>query len=824
MIGWVNNAVESFVRDTFGDDVWSSVLKAAGVGTGGWVSSCPYPDVETYKIVMAAAGILGVTPTEALEAYGTYFVGYVTKQGYDKLLQTLGSNIAEFLQSLNNLHLHLTLSFPAMSAPAFKCTAVGPESLELHYYSHRPALGPIVVGMLHGLAERYWGLGGGQLSVRLLRGREDGSDDHEVFLLTYPYQEVLRDWQDEQAAAQRQRQLHPFTVAPDTFYAMFPFHILMDRHCCVVQAGAALTRLFPKLTAGAPLADTFQLRHPYGALEYDTIVSELNNAFLLKARASGLELKGQMLPVPLHPGFGSASGSASESGSGSGSGSDAAPSGCPHHAAATAGVSRASCEDGLLFMGTARLAGLDEMRDQRLFLSDIPLHDLNRDFVLLAEQRSAEAQLKERFEALTLELKQTNASLRETSQWLEEERRRSDSLLYQMLPPQVATCLKAGTKMPASEHPEATVLFSDIVGFTEIAGRCSPLEVCSLLDELYHHFDAAIEHYPELYKVETIGDAYMVVANVTTPCPNHADLLLEFAVRMHAAARAVRCSLGEHLRIRVGMHSGPVVAGVVGKKMPRFCLFGDTVNTASRMESHGLPGHIHISHACYACIKNKDSFVIRPRGNITIKGKGMMQTYLIAPAEQEASLSSASRPPARSCAHLADRSDLSFAALATAAAAAAAAAAASVSPAAMSYLGGPPRDAAAAADPGNLPSFCSVSDLVDVSFNGPEDRTSFVSISTIAGTSAGTITGSLAGLYSAAPDFEPLLSRCGGGSGSSSKVSPQGGMSRLSRSGGEAGAAAVVPGAGSGGEGGGGAAARAAGDGGGREDEGTRAD
>uniref|UniRef100_UPI000181F540 Soluble guanylyl cyclase beta n=1 Tax=Chlamydomonas reinhardtii TaxID=3055 RepID=UPI000181F540 len=187
---------------------------------------------------------------------------------------------------------------------------------------------------------------------------------------------------------------------------------------------------------------------------------------------------------------------------------------------------------------------------------------------------------------------------------------------------------------PAQEHPEATVLFSDIVGFTEIASRSSPLEVCSLLDELYQRFDAAIEEYPQLYKVETIGDAYMVVCNVTVPCDDHADVLLEFALRMHEEASRVASSLGEPVRIRVGMHSGPVVAGVVGRKMPRFCLFGDTVNTASRMESHGEAGQIHISEACYCCLRSKERFEIRERGNITVKGKGTMRTYLLSPLER----------------------------------------------------------------------------------------------------------------------------------------------------------------------------------------------
>eukprot|EP00198_Chlamydomonas_reinhardtii_P011701 XP_001701038.1 guanylate cyclase [Chlamydomonas reinhardtii] len=599
---WINISVESFVREKFGDAVWEQTLSTSGVQAG-WVSSCPYPDAATYGLVITASSILGVTPAQALEAYGVYFVEYTARLGYEKLLKSLGSNMAEFLKNLNDLHLHLGMSFPAMAAPAFKCTDVGPTCLTLHYHSHRPALGPIVVGVLKGLAEQYWGLGGDQLQVELLRGRDDGSDDHEVFRVSYPHQAALQHCgppaasvDGSQAAGSAASTASPaaaaarsFTLNPNDFYQLFPFHLLLDRSCRVVQAGAMLERLLPELRgqSGVPLGDVFQLKHPHRPLDFETVTRELDNIFVLKAHVSGLELKGQMVavPLPLHPG-----------------------AGCP------------ATQEGLLFMGTARLAGLDDMRHHGIFISDIPHHDINRDYVLLAEQRQAEAQLQERLEYLTRELKDTNSRL-------DEERRRSDRLLYQMLPPEVASCLKNEERAPAQEHPEATVLFSDIVGFTEIASRSSPLEVCSLLDELYQRFDGAIEEYPQLYKVETIGDAYMVVCNVTVPCDDHADVLLEFALRMHEEASRVASSLGEPVRIRVGMHSGPVVAGVVGRKMPRFCLFGDTVNTASRMESHGEAGQIHISEACYSCLRSKERFEIRERGNITVKGKGTMRAW-----------------------------------------------------------------------------------------------------------------------------------------------------------------------------------------------------
>jgi len=162
MIGWINLSVESFITTTFGADKWAAVVDHLGDKATGkafdtnWVSSCPYPDAVTYDIVIAAAGILGVTVNQALEAYGEYFVKYVAAQGYTKLLNCLGSSFGEFLRNLNNLHLHLSMSFEAMEAPAFRCEKVTPKSVELHYFSKRPALWPLVVGVLRGMARSYF--------------------------------------------------------------------------------------------------------------------------------------------------------------------------------------------------------------------------------------------------------------------------------------------------------------------------------------------------------------------------------------------------------------------------------------------------------------------------------------------------------------------------------------------------------------------------------------------------------------------------------------------------------------------------------------------
>ncbi|GIL60734.1 hypothetical protein Vafri_15263 [Volvox africanus] len=212
----------------------------------------------------------------------------------------------------------------------------------------------------------------------------------------------------------------------------------------------------------------------------------------------------------------------------------------------------------------------------------------------------------------------------------------------------------------ATWHPEVTLLFADIQGFTSICEKIDPQQVMMMLNQLYSRYDAMLDKYG-VYKVETIGDCYFVAGGLihededgmaavrqgdSTEDPLHAEKIFMFAKAMFSAAReVVMPTTGQPVQIRIGLHTGPVVSGVVGTRMPRFCLFGDTVNTASRMESTGVPGAIHASEATYNRLSKSDQW--ETTGGIEVKGKGFMQTYLwrpcstIAGAEDTASAANA---------------------------------------------------------------------------------------------------------------------------------------------------------------------------------------
>src|SRR5262245_14570599 len=202
---------------------------------------------------------------------------------------------------------------------------------------------------------------------------------------------------------------------------------------------------------------------------------------------------------------------------------------------------------------------------------------------------------------------------------------RSDELLHNVLPDAIVRRLKDEGGTIADDIASASVLFADVVGFTPMSARMPPADLVGLLDELFTAFDGFVAELG-LEKIKTVGDAYMVAAGVPEPRPDHAQAIATLALRLrdHVVANEIA---GHRLSLRIGVNSGPVTAGIIGTRTFSYDLWGDTVNTASRMESNGIPGAIQISAASYDLIK--DAFDCEPRGRIDVKGKGSMDAYLL---------------------------------------------------------------------------------------------------------------------------------------------------------------------------------------------------
>jgi class 3 adenylate cyclase len=210
---------------------------------------------------------------------------------------------------------------------------------------------------------------------------------------------------------------------------------------------------------------------------------------------------------------------------------------------------------------------------------------------------------------------------------LEAEQARSEALLLNVLPGPIAERLKTGEEQIADTMSEVSVLFADIVGFTRLTAHIAPTEMVQTLNRIFSRFDALAVHHG-MEKIKTIGDGYHVVAGLPCERPDHAQAAAEMALDMQDVVRDLAQETGLPLCIRVGIDSGgPVIAGVIGTQKYVYEVWGDVVNTASRMESHGVPNAIQVTEATQALLG--DEFTFEKRGTIDVKGKGAMQTYFL---------------------------------------------------------------------------------------------------------------------------------------------------------------------------------------------------
>ncbi|KOB72703.1 Soluble guanylyl cyclase alpha-1 subunit [Operophtera brumata] len=248
--------------------------------------------------------------------------------------------------------------------------------------------------------------------------------------------------------------------------------------------------------------------------------------------------------------------------------------------------------DSLLFVGSPFLDGLEGLTGRGLFISDIPLHDATRDVILVGEQARAQDGLRRRMDKL-------KNSIEEASKAVDKEREKNVSLLHLIFPPHIAKRLWLGEKIEAKSHDDVTMLFSDIVGFTSICATATPMMVIDMLEDLY--------------SVETIGDAYCVASGLHRKIDTHAPQIAWMALRMVETCAQHLTHEGDPIKVSNGLHTGTVLAGVVGKTMLKYCLFGHNCTLANKFESGSEPLKINVSPTTYEWLIKFPGFEMEPR-------------------------------------------------------------------------------------------------------------------------------------------------------------------------------------------------------------------
>ncbi|XP_073342576.1 soluble guanylate cyclase 88E-like [Pagrus major] len=595
MYGLLCESLHDFIKESYGDDVWKLVRERADVRLHSFVTHQVYSESVIPRIAKAASGVTGTPYNELMNSWGVYFLGFVGKYGYDRILKVLGRHVRDFVNGLDNLHEYLRFSYPKVQPPTFFCQEESATGVTLHYRSKRKGYLHYAMGQLRQMGKQFYDT---DIHVEVLSEQMVGDYSHVTMRLNFDnsaYRYIMKEDEEEQ-------EILPITS--DFFFEVFPFNIVFRQDMVVHNVGSGLATVFPDLD-GKKINDAFLLARPLVEFTWNMIISHPNNLFEIMSKepvkrernlhnrvqsktylsiemdsldGRCLRLKGQMRYMPEW--------------------------------------------ESIIFLGTPVMESLSAMFKTGLYINDLSMHDSSRDLVLAGTQQSEELK-----RALIQEQKKSS-KLEESMKMLDYEMKKTDDLLYRMIPKPVAKRLRKGEPAvnTCEVFPDVTILFSDVVGFTRICSHITPMQVVSMLNTMYTLFDTLSEKH-RVFKVETIGDAYMVVAGAPEKTKYHAHNICDMALDMVRSIDHLKDpSNGNNIQIRVGIHSGMVVAGVVGHKMPRYGLHGDTVHTASAMESNGKEMHIQLSSATYEHLKGSH-FIFERRGTITIKGNVEIETY-----------------------------------------------------------------------------------------------------------------------------------------------------------------------------------------------------
>ncbi|TRY90411.1 hypothetical protein DNTS_018908 [Danionella cerebrum] len=607
MYGLYLEAVNDYINESYGEDVWRLIEARAEIPHLKFVRHQMYNDNLILRLAKAAGEVLGKTHDELMYAFGVYMVKRIGNYGYERILKVLGRNVRDFINELDNLHEYFRFSFPKVQPPSFCVEEECETSLTLHYRSTRKGFTQFVKGQLSQVGRQFYNT---DIEVEILSKEETEKMTYVVYKMNFD-NAAFKHRMPQQKTAPGYEKL---PMKRGIFFDMFPFSVIFRRDMTMYRIGDGLKEVFSDLQ-GKKVNEEFTLVRPMLEFSWDNIYTHLNNVFELLSKAV-VESK-QKVNIPKlnkeEPeekeesekpkkeerdikAMEEMKGTDQEYNSALTQYNSSANSGGEDiellaFQTVTGKCSETIFEDmreppkkPLHLKGQMNIETVEDMIKMGVYVNDLNLHDSSRELILAGTQQSAELQL-----ALDQE-QQKYAQLQEIIKKLDEEKKRGDSLLYAMIPKAVADRLRKGiTALETCQvFPDVTILFSDVVKFNEICIHISPMQVVDMLNEIYIVFDTLSEKH-NVYKVETIRDAYMVVAGVPNKTTFHAHHICDMALDMLSSIDHLKDpSTGDNIQIRVGIHSGMVVAGVVGLKMPRYCLFGDTVNTASRMESNGV--------------------------------------------------------------------------------------------------------------------------------------------------------------------------------------------------------------------------------------------
>ncbi|XP_044258935.1 soluble guanylate cyclase 89Db-like [Tribolium madens] len=599
MYGMLLESVQYFIQLEYGEEIWQRVLEQA---------NCKYISFETHKVysdnvmsslAAACAEITTASYDSFMNFFGRCFVRYFSNLGYDVTVKATGRFFTDFLQSVDNIHSQFCFTYPKMKSPSIYLTDIDSEGCVLVYRSSRQGFTQYVMGQLQQIAQDFYNL---KLKVRVLEKASSAAGTKTTVIVTYrldfdnkPYMQ----YNEKKTSFNKFIRLSPFPCS--LVLELFPFGIIINPNMNIMGIGEKLSEIWKGKEdfLNKPVSFYFKLRRPKGITfswkntrNLESVMFELEcnrgtNNFTKTEnktdsnRAASPELKNLLLKGQMK---------------------------------------FVKDINAIIFLCSPIINDLDELPEQGLYLNDLNQHGLSKEMVLAGWQHNSKLEIMFDKEA------QRSDELEKSYKLLDTWKRRGDDLLYSMIPQTVADRLRTGNSpLSTCESFEAvTILFCELVGLSSETVK-DAMQVVSTMNTVFSCFDSLMDKFG-VYKVETVGQIYMAVSGAPERTPKHAENIASVSFEMLKQTDEIKSPDGVKVNIRIGIHSGPAVAGVVGIKVPRYCFFGDTVNTASRMQSTSSPGMINISADTKNLLPLK-KYVIKNRGKVKVKGKGELEAF-----------------------------------------------------------------------------------------------------------------------------------------------------------------------------------------------------
>jgi len=601
MYGLILQNMAEYIKKSYGPGKWKQIQEKMEIKEENFGIADIFPEGQILKMGKTAMKLLEMKDEEFYEGMGVYFVALATDLGYGLMLQSVGRRFRDFFVNLDNLHDYLKFTFQRMKAPSFFIADETPDGMLMEYRSKRRGFQYYVQGQVKEISKNF------ALEIKKLEivlKKQEVVFDTVVNTFEMKFE---NEGYKQMLASKEARKDASMPIRAATLFEMFPFCVLFNPEMNVTMLGVALRMIIPKII-GEGLSSWFELVKPLVEFKWDVINSRINSMFELATQEEVDKL-------------GKSDGSSSREFSSELMLLDDDVDKTLHIKGQMVFMKE---WDAMLFLACPMLPKLENLIWTGLFVNDLSMHDYSRDIMLATTQE--QIQMK-----MLLDAAEKKAALLESQQKkLGEIMKKSDDLISQMLPKKVADDLAKGksNEEVCEAYEMVTMLFSDIVTFTVICSHLKPLQVVQLLNNMYTLFDFLCDQNA-VYKVETIGDAYLIVAGCPNKAANHAIKICDMAFDMMDGISMLKDpSNGEAIHMRIGCHSGPVVAGVVGLKMPRFCLFGINVGLTEKFESNSKPDQIHISEKTQELLSSQYKVEERTDEGLSMKVGGYRSFFL----------------------------------------------------------------------------------------------------------------------------------------------------------------------------------------------------